>query len=181
MEISQEAMRIAKGYAYKFCRSKGIRFHDYEDAQQEAMLGATIACRVFDPEREGANLKGLVLKSVFRRLVVWYHRLPIVHRADRDYTPAPLQESFDSPNVLRKLAVAASPELGVFNAELLASLHRLPPHYREVLVRRYGLESDAETLEEIASHEKISKQAVSERHARAVKKLKNILSLEGVE
>lgn len=63
--------------------------------------------------------------------------------------------------------------------ELYENLDKLKPTYKQILVKRYGLENGREmTLEEIASDVGISRQAVNEKYRRAIRDLKKIYEVK---
>jgi RNA polymerase nonessential primary-like sigma factor len=72
-------------------------------------------------------------------------------------------------------------QISELSQRLNSWLHQLPERHREILSRRFGLNGyDSDTLENVGSATGLTRERVRQIQIEALKKLKSIISRDGV-
>lgn len=190
-ELIESNMRLAIGMAKRY-RGFGITF---DDLMAEAFVGLCSAADKFEPGREARFatfasiwIRQSILQALSRSSLI---RLPAYQywRTCKD-RPGRSPDGLDVAGLRARRVSRLADDYAVVSSVdewapceleddvrvLSARLDALPPKQREVIVRRFGLRGDPETLQEIADGLRLSRERIRQLEYLALERLREAYS-----
>lgn len=148
------------------CRTK----EEYEDYYEIAQIG--LAKAINDIEGDTEDITTSFFYTYIRNELLNYFRYKTMKKRDLDGTD---MADIDDKLIDSGINIEKDYLIKESNEQLHNAINKLKPNYKDVILRRFGIDRERQTIVEVANDYGRTRQAVQQLEVRALNKLKKEL------
>lgn len=183
-EIKNDLFKKHEKLIYLFLKKNGL-FHEKDELYDLGLIGLVNGINTYD-SKKGYNESTYFYKCISNQINQYFQSQSLPKRKCPG-TILSLDKEYDDKGTLKNLIPdSIDIEKEILTKEknqiLYKALDKLKPEWKYIIEKRYGLNNhEKQKQTEIAKYFGVSKEAISKKEKRALKKLKQILLKEGAE